>query len=236
MTSMSKVDGPVKAYHFLQADMTSLRGDEPPWLVGATRFATGEIVPCGNGYHGCPSLWDALRYAPGPMACLVRLEGDIRAHGDPVDKYAARKRTLLAAVDISKELRLYAADCAEHVLPIYEDRRPGDDRPRAAIAAVRAFAGGEIGDVEMAEVWRAVIAVLEEQLTLIERAAVDVVAMTGRRVPPDLEVVIALHVKDEAAFLAKWAGNGWPAEKVERAWQREQFEARFGGLFEGMEE
>ncbi len=37
--------------------------------------------------------------------------------------------------------RLFAADCAEHVLPTFErDCCPGDDRPRKAIAAARALA------------------------------------------------------------------------------------------------
>jgi Imm-5 like putative immunity protein len=36
-----------------------------------------------------------------------------------------------------KILALWAADCAEHVLPYFEDKYPGDDRPRKAIEACR---------------------------------------------------------------------------------------------------
>jgi hypothetical protein len=36
----------------------------------------------------------------------------------------------------------YAAECAQEALPIFEAECPGDDRPRAAIEAARAFAGG----------------------------------------------------------------------------------------------
>ena len=36
-----------------------------------------------------------------------------------------------------KTLALWAADCAEHVLPYFEDRYPSDDRPRKAIEALR---------------------------------------------------------------------------------------------------
>jgi hypothetical protein len=39
---------------------------------------------------------------------------------------------------------LWAADCAERVLPCFEDVFPGDDRPRKAIEAARAWARGEI--------------------------------------------------------------------------------------------
>lgn len=39
---------------------------------------------------------------------------------------------------------LWAADYAERVLPLFEDVFPGDDRPRKAIEAARAWARGEI--------------------------------------------------------------------------------------------
>ncbi len=41
-------------------------------------------------------------------------------------------------------LALWAADCAEHVLPVFEAARPGDDRPRRAIDLGRAWARGEV--------------------------------------------------------------------------------------------
>jgi hypothetical protein len=42
-------------------------------------------------------------------------------------------------------LALWAAACAEHVLPLFEAARPGDARPRQAIEAARAWVRGEIG-------------------------------------------------------------------------------------------
>ena len=41
-------------------------------------------------------------------------------------------------------LAVWAADCAEHVLPYFEQARPGDDRPRRAIEQGRAWARGEV--------------------------------------------------------------------------------------------
>ena len=41
-------------------------------------------------------------------------------------------------------LALWAADCAEHVLDLFERERPGDDRPRRAIELARAWARGEV--------------------------------------------------------------------------------------------
>jgi hypothetical protein len=43
-----------------------------------------------------------------------------------------------------RKLAVWAADCAAHVLPLFERVRPDDDRPRAAIELGRAWARGEI--------------------------------------------------------------------------------------------
>ena len=41
-------------------------------------------------------------------------------------------------------LAIWAADCAQHVLHLFEETQPDDDRPRMAIEAARAWARGEI--------------------------------------------------------------------------------------------
>jgi hypothetical protein len=41
-------------------------------------------------------------------------------------------------------LGLWAAACAEHVLPLFEAEQPSDPRPREAIEQIRAWARGEI--------------------------------------------------------------------------------------------
>lgn len=45
-------------------------------------------------------------------------------------------------------LALWAADCAEHVLPFFESACPEDERLRVAIAAARAWAAGEMPMME----------------------------------------------------------------------------------------
>jgi hypothetical protein len=42
-------------------------------------------------------------------------------------------------------LALWAATCAEHVLPLFESARPDDTRPREAIEHARAWVRGEVG-------------------------------------------------------------------------------------------
>jgi len=49
-----------------------------------------------------------------------------------------------------KEIRLFAADCAELVLPIFEKQYPDDDRPIKAIQASRDYANGLISSGELA--------------------------------------------------------------------------------------
>jgi hypothetical protein len=46
--------------------------------------------------------------------------------------------------DDHRLLAIWGADCAEHVLRLFESARPGDDRPRHAIDLGRAWARGEI--------------------------------------------------------------------------------------------
>ena len=41
-------------------------------------------------------------------------------------------------------LAVWAADCAGHVLHVFEENQPNDDRPRRAIELVRAWTRGEI--------------------------------------------------------------------------------------------
>ncbi len=50
--------------------------------------------------------------------------------------------------DDHRRLAMWAADCAEHVLPHFEQARPTDDRPRRAIELGRAWARGEIAWAE----------------------------------------------------------------------------------------
>ena len=54
-----------------------------------------------------------------------------------------------------KLLRLFACDCAEHVLPIFEKKFPKDARPREFIAVARRFANGEVSAAAWVAAWAA---------------------------------------------------------------------------------
>lgn len=47
-----------------------------------------------------------------------------------------------------RALAAWAADCSEHVLPVFEAAVPGDERPRDLIARARAFAEGDLAAAE----------------------------------------------------------------------------------------
>src|SRR3990167_9119544 len=72
-----------------------------------------------------------------------------RTSGTPLDvmdlaiPWRDRVWVLVRVLD-RRLIETWAADCAEHVLPIFEAARPGDGRPRAAIEAVRAYHRGKI--------------------------------------------------------------------------------------------
>ena len=134
------------AYHFLRSDMTTASGNEPPWTVGETRHIAGTPVMCERGYHSSPTWFDALQYAPGPIACIVEVGGTILTD---TDKQVSTERTLVDCRDAAKVLRLFACDCAEHVLHIYEGKYPDDPRPRRAIETARHYVDGRASDDEL---------------------------------------------------------------------------------------
>mgnify|MGYP000272883170 CR=1 FL=1 len=202
----------ILAYHFLKSDMCSHAGHEPPWKEGETRTLDGEIVICAHGYHASRTAWDALQFAPGPVLCLVEVE-PVKEH---TDKLVSRSRRLIKAVNVERELREFAADCAERVLHFYEEAYPGDQRPRAAIATARAYARGEATDGELNAAARAA-ADAADAAVYAARAA----AYAARAAAYAVAVYAARAAVRAAVDVAD----------AERRWQREQFNVRLAHLF-----
>ena len=201
----------ILAYHFLKSDMCSSEGHEPPWKEGETRTLDGEIVICAHGYHASRTAWDALQFAPGPVLCLVEVE----PVEERADKLASRSRRLIKAVNVERELREFAADCALRVLHFYEKAYPGDQRPRAAIATARAYARGEATDGELGAARDAAYAAYAAYAAAY--AAYDAAYAAARA----------------AAGVSAWAATyaARDAADAERRWQREQFDVRLAHLF-----
>ena len=80
----------LKVWHFAGK---TLRDGAPLTPKGETISVNGPILPCSHGLHGSVRAIDALVYAPGLMVARCTLHGDIKSHGNPADKHAARSRT-----------------------------------------------------------------------------------------------------------------------------------------------
>jgi len=113
---------------------------------------------CIRGYH-LVELYALPEWLAAD--CTIYLaEGRGASDSDGSGKTAFAQARLIRQVRISEQdLRLFAADCAEHVLPIWEKQYPKDDRPAKAIEAARQFARGEIDaaarDAARAAAWAA---------------------------------------------------------------------------------
>ena len=92
-----------------------------PFEVGvALPTIKGGIKPCHNGYHGSPTVLDALNYAPGPHLYKRELSGTVKPHENPLDKYAGSRATATLFVgDVSRLLRVFACQCAADVFYLW---------------------------------------------------------------------------------------------------------------------
>ena len=106
---------------------------------------------CRSGWHAC--RWeDTLNHVAAEL-WVCDLDGLIV---EGADKVVASRLRLVEQVPVSDRVfRLWAADCAEQALPIFEAEHPGDDRPRKAIEAARLFAIGMITRKELDAAWAA---------------------------------------------------------------------------------
>ena len=70
-------------WHFLSVDKRLRYGDQTTVEVGKRLMLPPKtkIIPCRVGYHASSRAIDALRYAPGPIVCRVRLHGRVIPHG-----------------------------------------------------------------------------------------------------------------------------------------------------------
>ena len=109
------------------------------------------IAPCVRGYH-VVSVGQAFHWL-GPVIFEVEVRG---ARIDLDDKSVVAQARLVRRLPWDERTaRLFAADCAERVLPIFEAAQPGDPRPRVAVETARLFAVGMASDAEMAAAWAA---------------------------------------------------------------------------------
>ena len=115
----------------------------------------------------------------------------------------------------------WAADCAEHVLPLFVKQYPHDDRPWRAIETARAWSRGEI------TVGEARAAAIEAHAAA--RGAVEGAARAAARAAGHAAATahIADHSLGAAAYAVKAVRAAGKADEAraadrERAWQRKR--------------
>jgi hypothetical protein len=115
---MTKPAHPIRAWHFVRADRR-LGYDRCNHIVqvGETLTHDGKLLMRLQGLHACRRPIDALDYAPGPIACLVELSGEVL---EGADKMVASKRTVLDMVDATKVLRTWARECVSDVIKLWD--------------------------------------------------------------------------------------------------------------------
>jgi len=146
-------------YKVLNTDGSSYHGGTGVWSLPHDG-QPGEWMPkldadrlelCVYGYH-----YVTLEHLPqwiGTAIWTVEIRGQ---HIDGDDKSVTQQARLLVRQNWDERIaRLYAADCAEHVLPFWEHKYPNDIRPRACIETARKFANGEATREELHAAWAA---------------------------------------------------------------------------------
>jgi hypothetical protein len=118
-------------------------------------------------------------------------------------------------------LALWAATCAEHVLPLFESVQPSDQRPRHAIEQVRAWTRGEIRMSDSRAAGGHAMAAARP----LRGAARHAAFAAGQAA---VVAHVAAHELGAAAYAIKAARAAAPAGEADSAgrlecrWQREQ--------------
>jgi hypothetical protein len=193
---------PTGLYKVLAADGRPHHGgDGPAYVVGKRRSVRGRLIACQRGLHVCTER-QLLRWL-GPRIYPIVEVSDERLV-EP-DKTVVRWLVLGPALETWNErtARLFACDCAERVLPLFERDHPNDERPRTAIATARRLANG--------------------QATADERAAAEAAAWDAAWDAAEAAARAAAGAAARAAARAA-AGNaaGNAARAGELHWQAEQ--------------
>ena len=105
------------------------------WEIGKWYKVEGEVEMCIWGFHASKSVMDAMKYVTPGYICRVEVRGKSIKQDD---KQVWSEMMVLSAVRLTKEdsvsLAIYAA---ELVIGLFEEKHPGDKRPRAAIEAAK---------------------------------------------------------------------------------------------------
>ena len=220
----------MRYFKVLNADNRSCNGGSPDlvwslpvqnpdgsWTPGEWMpEVTGDLELCANGYH----LTDAEHLVSWLNATIYEAEPSKEMiKGD--DKIVCRSVRLLKKMHWDDRIaRLFACNCAERVVPLYEKDYPDDKRSRHAIEVARLFADGKASNSELAAARAAACAAAWDAAWDAARDAAEAAAWAAARAAAwdaawDAARAAARAAARDAAEAAAWAA-AWDAE---RKWQ-----------------
>ena len=188
-------------YYKILKDGKSCNGGSAEWFLPTKckpgkwmPAVEGKLVPCQSGYH-IVKADDILQWVvPDAQIFEVEPRGRVQYAGD---------KGVCTSVRLIKQLgwddriaRLFACDCAEHTLSIFEKKYPDDKRPRRTIEVARRFTEGKA---------------TQEELAAAEAAARDAAEAAAWAAAWAAARVAAWAAARDAAEAAAWA--------AERQWQ-----------------
>jgi hypothetical protein len=115
-----------------------------------------------------------------------------------------------------EQLALWAADCAERVLALFEVEHPNDSRPRNAIKATRQC---QIGNLSVTEARRFAFAAHAAARAAVKPAAIASARSAGHAAAT---AHVATHAPHAARYALKAITFVDQANEVERDWQISQ--------------
>lgn len=179
---------------------------------GVWMKVTGKLIPCKHGLHLCRRQ-DLMEWL-GP----VMFEAEARGRVVVVeDKIVVSEARLLRKLETWNECtaRLFAADCAEHILDAMEGRYSSDLRSRKAIEIARLFANGQATEQELAAAWAAARDAADAARYAARSAAWS--AAGAARYAAGYAADAAWSAADAA-----WSAAGAAAGYAERQWQTDR--------------
>jgi len=128
-------------------------------------------------------------------------------------------------------LALWAAECAEHVLPLFEQERPDDGRPRRAIELARAWARGEVTMTESRTAAGHAMGAARDLRGAARHAAyASGQAAAVAHVAAHELGAAAYAIRAASAAAAESEGGKEDAGRLECAWQRDRLPSEIRSL------
>ncbi|HQK63115.1 MAG TPA: hypothetical protein PLV67_06010 [Methanofastidiosum sp.] len=209
------------------------QNDDGTWTPGEWMpEIEGPLVECERGYH--IATREQLVQWLNARIFVAETDGELIESTDH-EKWVARKVRLVSEIAWDERTaRLFACDCAEHVLHLYEKNCPNDTRPRKAIETARAYAEGKSTEEELAAAmaaawdaaWAATRAAARAAAWAAARAAAwDAARAAARAAAWDAAWDAAMA----AAWDAAWDAAMAAARDAEREWQTERLAQYLNG-------